>query len=91
MKLETKPKKFEDRVLVRAQGLGAEGGTKGRWAAEGREPGRREDGGGEELRRCGLGEGLGWTGSKPRRLEWGMRESQDPQNGGPLLARLHTG
>lgn len=41
VKLETKPKKFEDRVLVRALGLGAEGGTKGSGAAEGREPGRQ--------------------------------------------------
>lgn len=39
VKLETKPKKFEDRVLVRALGLGARGGIKGSWAAEGREPG----------------------------------------------------
>lgn len=36
VKLETKPKKFEDRVLVRALGLGAEGGREDRWGrAEG--------------------------------------------------------
>lgn len=37
VKLETKPKKFEDRVLVRALGLGAGAGIKGSWATEGRE------------------------------------------------------
>lgn len=50
VKLETKPKKFEDRVLVRALGLGAEGGTKGSGLLRAESLGGREHRGGEALR-----------------------------------------
>lgn len=41
VKLETKPKKFEDRVLVRALGWGRGGGIKGTRAEKGKEAGRQ--------------------------------------------------
>ena len=73
VKLETKPKKFEDRVLVRTLGWGRGGGIKSTWAGEGKEPGgtgETEVGG--ELRTHSLGAVGGWTAWMSRSLGWGM-------------------
>ena len=57
VKLETKPKKFEDRVLVRALGLGGREISRTARPLRAESLGSRGDRGGEELRRNSLEEG----------------------------------
>lgn len=89
VKLETKPKKFEDRVLVRALGLGAEvSRAAGLLRAE--SLGGRGDRGGEELGRNGLGEGqAGRVGIQEVRM--GHERGRTPTAEGHHWQGLHTG